>query len=280
MNVTSTSKSKKNNKSFLSKRSKIKPIKLTNPDQNSFNKETNIWIKMLGEVKYNQLREMNNSDLFIIKWQKQRVIKTTFLLPIIYALYIISSDWKFLVGGSIAMLVFYFMEAKNITNSYVQYKFERHLEFSKFTRLLVPYLKKQEDNNNMWSIFNKLIDRLKYETDKKLLMSLMNDMVDRPHDIEPFETFARKMSNTDNSHLFMGTVFDIREGTADLAVIEELDRLASEELMDGINSIIEYKSKRFDMFPTKITMSLMIPMIGYFAGFILSTLKDLSFISF
>lgn len=239
----------------------------------------NIWIKMLGETKYNQLREMNNSDIGITKWQKQRVLKPFILLPVILIAYRVLNDWKVLVGGLIIMLIVYAMDARHITGLYVQYKFERHLEFSKFTRLLVPYLKKKEDNNNLWSIFNKLIDRLKYETDKALLMVLMNDMVDKPHDIEPFETFAKKMSDTDNSHLFMGTIYDIREGNADLDVIEELDRLASEELMDGIRSIIEYKSKKFNMFPTKLTMSIFLPMIGYFAGFVLSTLKDMQFIN-
>lgn len=274
MNVTSTTK--KENKIFKPKKVKLKTVI---DSEKELRNDKNIWIKMLGGKKYTQLREMNNSNVYITRWQKRRFLKTMFFLPVVATTYLATKDFKFALGGFLVMGMFYYMEAKNINMYYTQFKFERHMEFAKFTRLLVPFLKKKDDNNNMWSIFNKLLDRLKYETDKVLLMALMNDMVSDPHNIEPFETFARKMSNTDNSHLFMGTIFDIREGSADLDVIEELDRLSSEELMEGIESIIEYKSKKFNMFPTKLTMVVFLPIIGYFAGFVLNTIKDFNFLN-
>ncbi|HFD6742165.1 TPA: hypothetical protein ACF3Q8_003060, partial [Enterococcus faecium] len=155
--------------------------------------------------------------------------------------------------------------------------FERHLQFSKFTRLLIPYLKQKKDGGNLYGVFAKIVKRLDYDTDKKLLMKLMQEMTDQPNDIRPFTEYAEQTSGTDMSVLFMSTVYDIRQGSADLDVIEELDRLASEELMAGIDSIIDYKSRRFVFFPTKIAMTSFILVVGFAVGVLFMNLKDINF---
>ena len=49
-------------------------------------------------------------------------------------------------------------------------------------------------------------------------------------------------------------------------MIAELDKLASEELMTGIDSIIAFKTRRFGMFPTVITMTTFLLVIGFMIG--------------
>lgn len=241
-------------------------------------KKQSIWIQMMGEKHYTMLREMNNSNIDIIRWQKKRVQKAMTLPPVgILMFLLLGREWYYLAGGFIMGLVFYYMQAKSIQNIYNQFRFERHLQFSKFTRLLIPYLKTQKDGGNLYSVFAKIERRLDYDTDKQLLMKLMQDMTDQPNKIEPFIEYAEQSSGTDMSVLFMSTLFDIRQGSADLDVIEELDRLASEELMAGIDAIIEYKTRRFVYFPTKITMTSFILVVGFAIGVILMNIKDINF---
>lgn len=211
-----------------------------------------IWLKMLDENYYKKLREMNNSNVSIIKWQKQRFLKSWIFVGVGLVMYLLlGKEWYYLAGGIATAIGFYIIQAKSINNIYNQFRFERHLQFSKFTRLLIPYLKQKKDGGNLYGVFAKIVKRLDYDTDKQLLMKLMQDMTDRPNDIQPFVEYAEQTSGTDMSVLFMQTIYDIRQGSADLDVIEELDRLASEELMAGIDSIIDFKSRRFVFYPTK-----------------------------
>lgn len=235
-----------------------------------------IWLRMLGEAYYSKLREMNNSNISIINWQKQRFAKSWIFVAVGVIMYfLLGQEWYYLAGGIATAIGFYIMQAKSINAIYNQFRFERHLQFSKFTRLLIPYLKQKKDGGNLYGVFAKIVKRLDYETDKQLLMKLMQEMTDRPNDIAPFVEYAEQTSGTDMSVLFMQTVYDIRQGSVDLDVIEELDRLASEELMAGIDAIIDYKCRRFVFFPTKIAMTSFILVVGFAVGVLFLNLKDI-----
>ena len=254
------------------RKSSISPLKITKTEHKSF------WIKLLGDVYYQKLREMNNSNVAIIKWQKQRLKKSLIFILVGFLMYLfLGKEWYYLAGGIATSVGFYVWQAKSINGIYNQFRFERHLQFSKFTRLLIPYLKQKTDGGNLYGVFAKIVKRLDYDTDKKLLMKLMQEMTDQPNDIKPFTEYAEQTSGTDMSVLFMSTVYDIRQGSADLDVIEELDRLASEELMAGIDSIIDYKSRRFVFFPTKIAMTSFILVVGFAVGVLFMNLKDINF---
>ncbi|EPY6472536.1 hypothetical protein ACWO4B_003233 [Clostridium sporogenes] len=238
----------------------------------------NFWFRTLEDSNYVMLREMNNANIAIEKWQKQRILKSLIFIPVAVFLCLVMGDWKYFIGGLVLGVIFYVMQARQIKAVYNQFKFERHLQFSKFTRLLIPYLKQQKDGGNLYGIFNKILQRLDYETDRKLLMKLMQEMTDNPNNIKPFIEYAEKTSGTDMSVLFMSTVYDIKQGLTDLNVITELDKLASEELMAGVNAIIEYKCRKFIYFPTKIAMSSFIIVIGFAIAVLIQNLKEINFI--
>lgn len=259
---------------------KVASAKSSSPKKARVIKQENksFWLKLLGESYYKKLREMNNSNISIIKWQKQRFLKSWIFIGVGLVMYLLlGKEWYYLAGGLATAIGFYVMQAKSINSTYNQFRFERHLQFSKFTRLLIPYLKQKKDGGNLYGVFAKIVKRLDYDTDKQLLMKLMQDMTDRPNDIQPFVEYAEQTSGTDMSVLFMQTVFDIRQGSADLDVIEELDRLASEELMAGIDSIIEFKSRKFVFYPTKIAMTSFILVVGFAVGVLFLNLKDINF---
>lgn len=114
---------------------------------------------MLDENYYKKLREMNNSNVSIIKWQKQRFLKSWIFVGVGLVMYLLlGKEWYYLAGGIATAIGFYIIQAKSINNIYNQFRFERHLQFSKFTRLLIPYLKQKKDGGNLYGVFAKLLN--------------------------------------------------------------------------------------------------------------------------
>ena len=233
-----------------------------------FKKTRKFWFFTLGDEDYKLLIEMNNSDETIIKWQAKRLLKCALVAIYGIMLAIFLGNLSILGIGVALTFAFYHIQRSGIKQMYHQYQFERQLEFAKFTRLVIPHLKLKRNGGNLYGIFNKLLPRMEHEEDRILLMNLMQDMSDRPNEIEPFLSYAEKASGTDKAVLFMGTVFDIKQGSSDLNVIEEIDKMMSHELMNTIKQIIQYKEKRFAMFSTKVTMSSIIFTLGVGASFL------------
>lgn len=235
----------------------------------------NFWIRSVGDKFHSMLLEMGNSNLAILRWQKSRLLKSVvaglLFLALGYFFYT-----KLMLLALVVPFLMYFMQGRSITSVYSRYKFQRHLQFAKFTRLLVPYLKQTSAGVNLYSVFNKIVPRLEHEADKTLLLTLMKEMSDKPNSIVPFTEYAEKTSGSDMSILFMSTIYDLRQGTSDLSVITELGQIASEELMQSIDQIIEYKSRRFLLFPTKITMSTFLIVIGYAVAVLMYNIKDIN----
>ncbi|ODJ62662.1 hypothetical protein BFR35_10370 [Brochothrix thermosphacta] len=235
----------------------------------------NFWIRSVGDKFHSMLLEMGNSNIAILRWQKSRILKSVvaglLFLALGYFFYT-----KLMLLAIVVPFLMYFMQGRSITSVYSQYKFQRHLQFAKFTRLLVPYLKQTSAGVNLYSVFNKIVPRLEHEADKTLLLTLMKEMSDKPNSIVPFTEYAEKTSGSDMSILFMSTIYDLRQGTSDLSVITELGQIASEELMQSIDQIIAYKSRRFLLFPTKITMTTFLIVVGYAVAVLIYNIKDIN----
>lgn len=227
-----------------------------------------IWEKMAEPAMYEKLREMGNSTMQIDKFQKKRVVFALMLLLAGLAFGYFIHSWAYIVAPLLAFIV-YKMKYNDVNKMYRVWKFERQLNFSKFTRLVIPYLKASGGSTALYSIFNKILKRMDNPTDRDNLYQLMGEMGDRPHDIQPFLDFANRSSGTDMSHLFMSTIFDFQQSTFDVSVIDELGKLASEEMMTSIDEIIDMKLKRFAMFPTKIVMSSFILVAGFAVAMLL-----------
>lgn len=237
-----------------------------------------IWEKIAEDKMYHQLREMGNPTNAIDKFQKNRVLSVLFfiLLGIIAG----SAVHQYLyIAGPLVGFLFYKRKAKKVDTYYKGWKFQRQLNFSKFTRLVIPYLKASGGTAALYTIFNKILQRTEDETDKQSLYQLMGEMGDNPSDLKPFTDFAERMSGTDMSHLFMSTIFDFQQSTFDVSVIDELGHMASEDMMNAIDEIIEMKIKRFVMFPTKVVMSSFILVAGLGVGLMLDKFSELDFSS-
>lgn len=226
---------------------------------------------------YSMLIEMGNNRIEIDAYQKRRLVQTVlvFLLGILIALFTVW--WVGIIGLGLAFVLFK-KKYSTIKGMHGVWKFNRHLQFSKFTRLLIPYLKQSQGKVSLYMIFNKILQRTEVEEDRTSLYQLMTEMTDRPNDIQPFVDFANRSSGTDMSVLFMSTVYDFQQSSHDTAVIDELGKIASDELMKGVDEIIEFKLRRFVFFPTKVVMTSFVLVLGFAVGVVLHNVAQINFL--
>lgn len=236
--------------------------------------DPDIWEKIAEKELYALLREMGNPEDAIRQYQRNRVLQSLFFILVgIIAAIFMKNIWA-IVGGVILGVLMYVRRLSTVRAMHNQWKFEREMAFSRFVRLLIPYLKQSDGSVSLYTTFNKMLGRLDDEADRESLYMLMGEMGDRPGDIRPFYDFAERSSGSDMAYLIMGTIYDFQETTTDTTVIDELGQMASEQMMDAIDEIIEFKIRRFGMFPTKVVMSSFILVLGLAAGILIHTIAD------
>lgn len=239
--------------------------------------DPDIWEKMAERDLYYMLREMGNPDSAITTYQKNRVMISlvVIVLSVIVALYMGN---LLIIGGGLGFGgLLYYMKMSSVRSMYGQWRFEREMAFSRFVRLLIPYLKQADGNVSLYTTFNKMLSRMDDPVDRESLYMLMGEMGDRPGDIVPFYDFAQRSSGSDMAYLIMSTIFDFQESTTDTTVIDELGQMASEQMMKSIDEIIAFKINRFGMFPTKVVMSSFILVVGLAVGIVLDSVSGMDF---
>lgn len=256
-------------------RERVRQGKKTKADPGTIQKPS-VWEKIAEDKLYHQLREMGDSTKAIDKFQRKRTLFSLLLVLIGCVAGMFVHVWLYL-SGPLLCFWFYKMQAKRVDNYYRGWKFQRQLNFSKFTRLVIPYLKASGGTMALYTIFNKILQRTEDEADRRSLYQLMGEMGDKPQSLEPFTDYAERSSGTDMSHLFMSTIFDFQQSTFDVSVIDELGKMASEDMMNAIDEITAMKLRRFVMFPTKVVMSSFILVAGLGVALMVDNFKDLDF---
>ncbi|SEO94485.1 hypothetical protein SAMN04488134_1206 [Amphibacillus marinus] len=174
----------------------------------------------------------------------------------------------------LALAIYQWMSKfRYIQKSYKNFLFQQQLSFSKFTRMLIPYL--YQENATLYNAFNRMLLRMEEGFVKDCLERLIIEMNDNPNSAVPFEHFAASASGTDEATLFMHTLYDYQQNSFDRSIIQELGRMASEELFKGVDEIIAFKLGRFNLFPTKLTMINLIIVMGYMIAVFVEMLKQL-----
>ncbi|WP_195961711.1 hypothetical protein [Enterococcus casseliflavus] len=222
----------------------------------------NGYLKLIPEKNLYELREMNNSMQDILMWEKRNVRRAV-LFILVFGIFGVLIDFRFAFLGIVFAILDGRNQFKKVSLVYQQFRFERQLQFFKFARLLIPLLKQTGDGVNLNAIFIRLVNRMPHDIDKNLLQKLITDMSYYSGNFYPFEVFANQMSGSENSVLFMQTLFDLDQGALDLTVIERLGQIASKEMMSGIDQIIAFKERKFSLLYTKILMSVVVLMFGF-----------------
>ena len=213
-----------------------------------------IWHKLAEKDLYKMLKELRYTDEMFIKYQKNRFTKS--ILFLVAGIILAFIQPYLIIAGIVLALFQWTNEYKRVKRFYNNSLFQKQLTFSKFTRMLIPYL--LQSNATLYNVFNKMLFRLEEGYVKSSLENLIIEMNDNPNSEEPFKKFALTASGTDQAVLFMTTLYDYQQNTFDSSIIEELGKMASEQLFNGVDEIIE-----FNMFPTRITMLSLIIVFGY-----------------
>lgn len=228
-------------------------------------KPSNVYMNLLSDDAYEKMKEMNTSDGFILKWQKQRVLYSAILgIVVVIIGFSIKMPLISLFGPLFAFALF-FMKGKSIDQNYMVYKFNRALEFAKFTRLVVPYLRSDSNGGSesrVYTTLSAVVGRLDTKEDRQLLATLLYEMTQRPGDKQPYVDYAMKVGGTDFAITFMETIYDIRQGSANLNIVERLSRESNEQVQGLMRDIVQMKTKKLLMIATKATMPVMIIILG------------------
>src|SRR5699024_8210898 len=116
-----------------------------------------IWEKIAEDELYSLLREMGNPDSAIRKYQKNRVMQSAmFIIISIIVAFIMKNALAVLVGLGLAIFMYY-SRLTSVRSMHSQWKFEREMAFSRFVRLLIPYLKQSDGKVGLYSTFNKML---------------------------------------------------------------------------------------------------------------------------
>lgn len=242
--------------------------------------DPDFWEKMAEDELYYKLREMGNPDSAIKKYQQNRFFQSI-LIAVVGTIAGVVMNNLIVVGVGIVLgVLMYFSRISSIRKIHNQWKFEREMAFSRFVRLLIPYLKQSGGNVSLYATFNKMLGRMDDEADRESLYMLMGEIGDRPGDIQPFNDFAERSSGSDMAYLIMSTIYDFQESTTDTSVIDELGKMASDQMMDAIDEIIMFKIRRFGMFPTKVVMSSFILVVGLAVGIVIDAVSEFDFSGF
>ncbi|APT48319.1 hypothetical protein [Bacillus safensis] len=235
-------------------------------------KKPSFWMKIAESNLFYMMDEMGLSENQILKFQKARFFKTIIIFILACTVGILINKYFILVALAITIFL-WISEYKRVESKYKKFMYQKNLVFNKFSRLLIPYL--LEDNASLYDVLEKMRKRIDEGQVKTALEQLLIDMYDDQTD-KPFIKFAKEASGTEDAFLFMTTLYDFQQNASDTSIIERLGEKSSEQLFKGVDEIIEFKLKRFLMFPTKLTMATLLIIIGYCVSMIINAVKDIN----
>lgn len=221
-----------------------------------------LWI---GGYKTNIMMEETGSTIKDIKiFQMIRVFKTltAFVAPIIICF--VFNTWYPLPFAFVLAGLFWMMDYLKVVRFHSFFKFKRQLDFNKFVRKLMPYLRGTDVV--LYRALNKMKNRIPDGQTRTALITLITMLNTKTGSIEPFEEFAESASGEERSLLIMQTLYDYQRSSNDSSTIHELGKLVDEELDRSIDEIIRRKDAKFEFEPLMLAYCFMIVLGGYFGA--------------
>lgn len=221
---------------------------------------------LIGDKELDLLLKMDTTIRTI-----RRIVTKRFIISLFIALFgvagglIISKYFAYIVIGSwlLSGLIWY-LNIKNTYNYYAQYSITRQIAFTTFTRIAGALLPDLSDGSNLLSVFDKVSKHMDNHNDKVALEKLMIRMSTDKNNSEPFLEFAHKFSTTDRAELTMIYMHQMYLGNTDTSGLQSLINDTNEDYREQTKRIIEMKMRKFTMTTTKIAVSAIIVLFGYF----------------
>ena len=231
--------------------------------------------KLIGDGELQKLVDMDTSLSTIQKRMKNRMMYVNLCMVAGLMMGVLMKQPLGGAIGGIALGGLMWMMDMNRTNVfYRDFALKRQLAFAQFTRLAAAYLPELAHGSNLYSVFKKLLPRMGNERDRAALEKLMIDMQQDPEDQGPFLTFAHEFSVSDRAELIMLSIQQMYLGDVDDRNIRTLADDANTDMMRQVDAIIDFKIKKFNNIATKIGMSAMIVVFGFFGLLLVNTFSS------
>lgn len=231
-------------------------------------------IKIGGAVTCDRMERMGNTVDEIKKFQLFRLIKSSIFLILGLAVALVMKSSIPIVIGVLGFVVMWFFDYLRVNNHYEMFQFKRQLDFNKFIRMLMPYLRGNEVT--LYQALNKMKDRLEDGTTRTALVTLIAKLNGDMDSVIPYEEFAEEASGVERSKLIMQTLFDFNQSSNDSTTINELGKIVDTELEKDIDEIIEKKDDKFEHENYLLGFSMVIVVFAYAASIVVTMLIDFS----
>lgn len=102
----------------------------------------NFWLKIAESNLATILDNMGYDQEWLIRFQKKRLLRAIIAFALGTVVGALISTWIMLIGPVLAVFV-WSLEYRRILAAYKKYQYQNELQFNKFSRMLIPFLRRQ-----------------------------------------------------------------------------------------------------------------------------------------
>lgn len=246
------------------------------------------YCNLYGEKELFKMVQMDTPPETIAKFMKMRI--TLLFAPIIpgliVAFYMYTSGSYIksipqaimtgILGGLGIGATLWGMDIRSKAAQYEVWLIKRQIAFSQFVRMVAAYAPGLANGTNLFSMMRKIGPRMADKRDKASINRLMITMQDNPKDSGPWRQFAHEFSTSPRAELTMLTIQRMYLGNVDDEAIQSLAKDSNNDLIRQIDKIIDFKKRKFEQVPTRLTMTCMFLILGVLGLIMFDSFSNMS----
>lgn len=246
------------------------------------------YCNLYGEKELFKMVQMDTPPETIAKFMKMRI--TLLFAPIIpgliVAFYMYTSGSYIksipqaimtgILGGLGIGATLWGMDIRSKAAQYEVWLIKRQIAFSQFVRMVAAYAPGLANGTNLFSMMRKIGPRMADKRDKASINRLMITMQDNPKNSEPWRQFAHEFSTSPRAELTMLTIQRMYLGNVDDEAIQSLAKDSNNDLIRQIDKIIDFKKRKFEQVPTRLTMTCMFLILGVLGLIMFDSFSNMS----
>lgn len=233
------------------------------------------YCRLYGDGELAKMVQMNTSDKSIAQFMKMRILlfAVSGVIGIVLGFILMKTQLQTpsgilraigggIAGGLLLGAALWAMDVKNKAMQYNAWLIQRQIAFSQFVRMVAAYAPGLANGTNLFSLMKKIAPRMNDKRDRASIHRLMLAMQDDPADPGSWREFAHDFSTSSRAELTMLTIQRMYLGNIDDVAIRSLAEDSNNDLTRQIDKIIEMKTNRYQQIATKLSITVMIIIIG------------------
>lgn len=225
---------------------------------------------------YEMLQKMGASEAGCRRYMRKR-FAVSFLFGSLALALGLSFHWAILaVSAPLVCLITWALIFRMTKNQFTWFLFKQEYLFSRFMQEIIPRL--EMNGTTVYQACLEVYDGMPREEPlKRALGHFLIGLREEPQSEIPFRMFAEHTCGSDEAFTFMHTLYDYQQATDDPEILYQLSLQNSRQIFHGIEEISRIKLKRLSLFPTVVTMLILIPMLAFCGGMIAQMVQMIHF---